>query len=187
MGGAASKAASKAGRKLPKRAETPSWAGVRTPHASEQPLADRRASETRTEEIDRDARDPDFLANLNRLGPVRVDHHMQTIRPKTTETKQLFKSRLESEHEASSLLPVHNRLHAASLSELLDKQKAARSAQDVERLAKQYGIDVAKLENLTRFVTSPSVQGGTAVRTVEKDGEESVMMMAVWIKPHLQK
>lgn len=30
--------------------------------------------------IQRDARDPQLLANLNRLGPVRVDHHMQTVR-----------------------------------------------------------------------------------------------------------
>ncbi len=29
--------------------------------------------------IERDAADPHFLANLNKLGPVRVDH-MQTIR-----------------------------------------------------------------------------------------------------------
>jgi hypothetical protein len=28
----------------------------------------------------RDARDPQLHANLNRLGPVRVDHHMQTVR-----------------------------------------------------------------------------------------------------------
>ena len=31
--------------------------------------------------IERDAADPHFLANLNKLGPVRVDHHMQAIRP----------------------------------------------------------------------------------------------------------
>ena len=28
----------------------------------------------------RDARDPQLHANLNKLGPVRVDHHMQTVR-----------------------------------------------------------------------------------------------------------
>jgi hypothetical protein len=31
--------------------------------------------------IERDGADPHFLANLNKLGPVRVDHHMQAIRP----------------------------------------------------------------------------------------------------------
>ena len=32
-------------------------------------------------EIEQDARDPHFLANLSRLGPVRVNHSMETIRP----------------------------------------------------------------------------------------------------------
>ncbi|KAG6866102.1 hypothetical protein C0991_008854 [Blastosporella zonata] len=228
MGGAASKAT----RKLPTRAEAPSWAGARTPHPSqpppERPPRDRRASESRTQEIERDARDPDFLANLSRLGPVRVDHHMQTI-PTVSgllasfhtvplkiaqstavtarETTQLFKSRSESEHEASSTSPVHNRLHAASLTDLLDKRKSAKSIQDVERLAKQYGIDAAKLESLARFVSSPSVQSGSEIRTVEKEGgEESVMIrvsqtqellnlwlisqpvtQAIWMDPQLQK
>ena len=32
-------------------------------------------------DIRRDAQDPHFLANLSRLGPVRVDHHMKAVRP----------------------------------------------------------------------------------------------------------
>ncbi|KAG6896733.1 hypothetical protein C0992_006450 [Termitomyces sp. T32_za158] len=188
---------SKAGRRLPKRAEAPSWAGARTPHPSDppsnNPSSERGASERKTKEIEKDAHDPHFLANLSRLGPVRVDH-MQTIplsTPSTTtvarETSQLFKSRLESEHEASSTTPVHNRLHAVSLSYLFDERKSARSTQDIERLAKQYGIDASKLESLARYVSSPSVQSGSEKRTVEKDGEESLMIQAVWIDPHLRK
>ncbi|KAG6832414.1 hypothetical protein H0H87_001574 [Tephrocybe sp. NHM501043] len=183
MGGVASKA----GRKLPARAEAPSWAGARTPHPShppppERPPVDRRASESRSQDIERDAQDPDFLANLTRLGPVRIDHHMQTICTSTAttakETAQLFKSRSESESEAASLSLVHNRLHAASLSDLLDRRKSAKSTQEVNVLAKQYGIDAAKLENLARFVSSPSVHSGSEMRTVEKDGEESVVIRA---------
>lgn len=34
-----------------------------------------------TKAIERDARDPQFMANLSKLGQVRVDHHMQTVRP----------------------------------------------------------------------------------------------------------
>ncbi|KAH0584301.1 hypothetical protein H2248_009846 [Termitomyces sp. 'cryptogamus'] len=191
MGGVASKA----GRKLPKRTEAPSWAGVRTPHSSdpppENPLRDRRASERRTQEIERDAHDPHFLANLNRLGPVRVDHHMERIRPSTAaaakDISQLFKSRLESEHEASSTSPVHNRLHAVALSYLLDERKSACSTQDIERLAKRYDIDASKLENLARYVSTPSVQRGSEKRTVEKDGQEDVTIQAVWIDPQLQE
>ncbi|KAG6872808.1 hypothetical protein C0995_006407 [Termitomyces sp. Mi166 len=189
MGGAASKV----GRRLPKRTEAPSWAGARTPHPSDPPpektLSNRRASERRTQEVERDAHDPHFLANLNRLGPVRVDHHTQAVRPSAAaeETSQLFRSRVESENEASSTSPVHNRLHAAALSYLLDERKSARSTQDTERLVKQYGIDASKLENLARYVSSPSVQSGSEKRMVEKDGEESVTIQAVWVDPHLQK
>lgn len=47
MGGAASKAS----RKLPKRAETPKWAGVRTPGPTDQPTRpnERGASGVKTE------------------------------------------------------------------------------------------------------------------------------------------
>lgn len=62
------------------------------------------------------------------------------------------------------------------MSYLFDERKSARSTQDIERLAKEYGIDASKLENLARYVSSPSVQSGSEKRTVEKDGEESVMI-----------
>jgi hypothetical protein len=31
--------------------------------------------------IEKDAFDPHFLASVQKLGPVRVDHHMRTVRP----------------------------------------------------------------------------------------------------------
>ncbi|RDB24240.1 hypothetical protein Hypma_008771 [Hypsizygus marmoreus] len=182
MGGAASKAT----RKLPKRVETPKWAGARTPQPTDPPR-EQKASETKTEAIERDAQDPHFLANLSRLGPVRVDHHMKTVRTGESETNRLFKSRSQSESEALSTQPIHNRLHAATLSELLDKRKSAKTQAEVERLAERYGIDVAKLQSLSRFVNSPSVHGASAVRTLEKDGEESIMVTAVWVEPRIQK
>ena len=37
--------------------------------------------DTRKVAIEQDAADPHFLQKLNQLGPVKVDHHMQTIRP----------------------------------------------------------------------------------------------------------
>jgi len=96
------------------------------------------------------------------------------------ETSRMFESRAQSEADAASLRPVHNRLHGLALSDLLDKRKSVRTPEDLERLAKEYAIDVGKLESLTRFVTSPSVEGRTEVRIVDKDGNESVTMQ-VWI------
>src|ERR1700691_1385309 len=102
---------SKAARKLPKRTETPSWAGGRTTNPvvteSQRPVGP-RPSETKNEgrfmflnvptcdhwtdfpAIDREARDPQLLSNLSRLGPVRVDHHMQSYRLVSTVHKLLY-------------------------------------------------------------------------------------------------
>jgi len=52
----------------------------------------------------------------------------------------------------------------------LDKRKSARTREDLEWLTKEYAIDVGKLESLTRFVTSPSIERGMEVRIVDKDG-----------------
>ena len=90
--------ASKAVRKYPKGTELPR----NVPHAnrSKPVVAQNQLAESRRSEgvfrfcnsfflvadgqppaIERDAADPDFLSNLSRLGPVKVDHHMQTVRP----------------------------------------------------------------------------------------------------------
>ncbi|KAF8883432.1 hypothetical protein BD779DRAFT_1626304 [Infundibulicybe gibba] len=196
---------SKAVRTLPKRTKTPSWASTRTDvDLSMNTAPNARASERKTQEIDDDAADPHFLSNLNRLGPVRVDHHMEATRPhprvlsQARDTARLFKSRAQSEYEASASHSTRNRLHAPALSELLDRRKAAKSRRDIELLANEYNIDIEQLERLARFVNSPSVQAGTAIRSVAENGEESLTMtvssfldtssraqclQAVWVQP----
>lgn len=87
---------------------------------------------------------------------------------------QLFKSRAQSEAEASSSQRTKNRLHAPTLSQLLDERKAARTEKDLEQLCTKYGIDQDKVASLARFVSSPSIDGRTAVRTTAKDGEEGL-------------
>jgi hypothetical protein len=89
----------------------------------------------------------------------------------------------------------------------LDERKSATSQSDLQHLAERYGVDIWKVEDLARFVSTPSIQGGRAVRTVTKEGEESVTMTvshinsmcaffghsydryifnkAVWIEPNL--
>ncbi|KAF8638496.1 hypothetical protein AX16_010479 [Volvariella volvacea WC 439] len=188
MGGSSSKAA----RKLPKA--PPKWAGARTPNpefpGSGAPSNFGRpplASESKTEAVLQDAKDPHFLANLSKLGQVQVDHHMQTIRTAANDTHKLFRSRAQSDLEAFGTTPVRNRLHAPTLSDLLDARKSVKTQQELEKLANEHNIDVQKLESLARFVNSPSVQGGTAVRTVAKDGEESLTTLAVWAEPRIAR
>jgi len=56
----------------------------------------------------------------------------------------------------------------------LDERKRLASLDGLEALAKEYGVDVAKLESLARFVNVPDVRGAEKVRTVDKDGAEHV-------------
>lgn len=88
----------------------------------------------------------------------------------------LFRTREQSDHEAFKLQLPRNHLHSIALSNLLDERKSATSQNELQGLAERYGVDLWKLENLARFVNSPSVQGGKATRTVNKEGEESIVM-----------
>ncbi|KAK1232982.1 hypothetical protein PQX77_003896 [Marasmius sp. AFHP31] len=181
-------ASSKAARKLPKRSEVPSWTASRPavpPHSNVgtrngRPLA----SETKDEAITQDSRDPHFLANLNRLGPVNVNQPPQLMRTASVEkSRQLLESRLRADQEASSSIPARNRVSAPTLSTLLDRRKSARSQDEVDALVQKYGIDPAKFGAVSRYVNSPSIQGGSTLRTVGKDGEENVSVLAVWVEP----
>ncbi|KAJ2930101.1 hypothetical protein H1R20_g7044, partial [Candolleomyces eurysporus] len=180
--------ASKATRSFPKRSPAP-WAGARAPAPSDAatagPSAARegvaKASEQRTPDIEKDAGDPDFLRALNRLGPVRVDHGagMQAAQTQSNQVKEinrLFQSRAASEDEASSLRPSPNHLYAASLHELLDARKSARSKAELELLAKRYNVDYDKMERLAKFVNSPSVDERLTVKNVDKNGDERLTL-----------
>jgi len=180
MGGASSKAA----RKLPKRVETPTWAGSRTnPNSPKSPLPDiHRASETKDEAIEKDSRDPQFLSNLNRLGPVRVDHHMQSYRP-DDHINRMYQTRAQSEAEATTSNATRNRILSSTLSDLLERRKNATSNKELEILANKNGMDLAKLESLSRFVNSPTIGEGTTVRVKDENEDELITSTAVWMEP----
>ncbi|KAI0080583.1 hypothetical protein K474DRAFT_1637466 [Panus rudis PR-1116 ss-1] len=187
---------SKPARQLPKTAK-PTWAGARTPHPSDpaptsQPgqvpprpsLPNLQASEVKNEAIEMDSQDPHLLQNLSRLGPVNVDHHMRTVRPATVErVNRSFQTRIQSELEARSPRTLQNRLVASSLSELLDRRREVKSPQELEQLAKQYNIDLEKLEKLARFVNSVSIDENSVTKTLGEDGVETTKMKAEWVDP----
>lgn len=86
----------------------------------------------------------------------------------------MHQSRLQSEVEAEPSNPKRNRLLSSTLNELLSERKAATSRKKLEGLANNYGMDIAKLESLARFVNTPTIGEGT--RTVIRDGngEETI-------------
>ncbi|KAI0709013.1 hypothetical protein C8Q76DRAFT_625951 [Earliella scabrosa] len=170
---------SKPARKLART--PPAWAGARTPNVSDRPHPHSRpipqASETKSEAIQQDSQDPHFLAKLSKLGPVTVDHHMQTVRPAAASAQHLFQTRLRSENEARSSRPTRNRLVAFSLAELLEERKYVTTPQQLENLAKKYDMDLDKLQRLAQRVNSVSVDQSTVKRWVGEDGAEHVSMM----------
>jgi len=178
---------SKAARKLPK--EKPSWAGSRTPLKPDGAQEIRRprplAFENKTDAVEADAKDPQFMFKLNQLGPVRVDHHMRSVRP-ADYAQQMHRSRLQSEMEASPSHSTRNRLLASSLSELLESRKTVKSQAELQALAEQYHIDVTKLDELAKFVNTPSIDESTIVKSTNQEGEETLTMMARWVDPKLE-
>lgn len=124
------------------------------------------------------------MSKLNMLGPVRVDHHMQSVQP-TDHAQAMYRSRMQSEAEATNIRVVHDRLLASSLSSLLDTRKSVTTTTELESLATRYGIDVGILQQLCLHFNTPSPDERTIVRTMDENGEESVTVMARWVDPRL--
>ena len=88
-------------------------------------------------------------------------------------TNRLFESRAKPEFEASSRQLPKNHLYSSTLTEFLNQRKSAHTQSDLEKLSKEFGLELDKVESLVRFVTSPSVIG-TSIQSVGKDGEGSM-------------
>lgn len=88
-------------------------------------------------------------------------------------TNRLFESRAKPEFEASSPHLPKNHLYSSTLTELLNQRKSAHTQKDLEKLSKEFGVELDKVESLVRFVTSPSVIG-TAIHSEGKDGKSSM-------------
>jgi crotonobetainyl-CoA:carnitine CoA-transferase CaiB-like acyl-CoA transferase len=90
---------------------------------------------------------------------------------------QMYRSRTQSEAEASCAQTPRNKLLAGSLADLLEARMYAVSAEEVARMATRYGVDVGRLESVARFVNMPSVKEGSVVRTVSNNGNENITML----------
>jgi len=146
------------------------------PPTARQPLA----SESKDEAILRDARDPQLHANLNRLGPVRVDHHMQTVRTQAHVT-ELFQSRARAEDQAASMRIPRNHLLVSSLVALLSERQNVLGNSGAAQLAEKYAMDVGRLESLARSVNVPRVrEGGVRYIKDAQSGEETAISEIAW-------
>ncbi|KAG8853362.1 Tryptophan--tRNA ligase, mitochondrial [Tulasnella sp. 330] len=160
-------AASKAGRKLPVKPSSPSWAGARSdPAVRNAPRTTPAAvaQSSKTPDTKWDGGDPHLLANLTALGAVRVPSaHMV---PAPGGIAASMKARQLSEEQAVGRAP-QNRLLASTLINLLDERRTATlngTALDVDALCNKYNIDpqvlsrVIQCINRHRFYSSSPVQ-----------------------------
>ncbi|CAE6416523.1 unnamed protein product [Rhizoctonia solani] len=186
MGGSASKSA----RKLPSRTQ-PSWAGARTPQPLPEqfrsPKPEVMASETKDSRIESDSKDPHFMSKLSQLGQVQVPNPQvgQRLRPQSDRSLDMIRAREESEQMAASNTIPSNRILALVLSDMLDARKSASSTKEIGEIAKSYGVDTQTLQNVARFINTPSIDANNVTRIVGKDGEEKTTMVATWSEPLL--
>ncbi|KAF9050681.1 hypothetical protein BDZ89DRAFT_587940 [Hymenopellis radicata] len=166
-------AASKASRSYPKSAK-PAWSGARTESLP-------KASQVKSKDIEKDAQDPHFLSNLSKLGAVRVDHHhVQPVRP-SAPSNNVVRSRIRLEHAG------RDDISAQTLSALLTHCKSAQTPRELESLVQKYGIDLNTFRKVATFINTPSINSATVIRTVNKDGQESQTMPAVWVEHNILK
>ncbi|KAJ9123962.1 hypothetical protein QFC22_000753 [Naganishia vaughanmartiniae] len=153
----------------------PSGAG--TEHATGR--KNTHASEKKDDTIMRDGADPDFMANLSRLGQVAVPKQGLSFEKQAPALRTMLSR--STDYTSTSSVPPPNCLTASMLSSLLDRIKTIPEGQSIAKLCKEYNISEAKLNDLTRWVNSPSVDKDRTQVVLSEDGEESVKMMAVWV------
>lgn len=94
------------------------------------------------------------------------------------QANRTLQSRLQSEQQASSSQGTRNRIVAAALMDLLDAKKAlsATDSNGLQALAEKYNIDLEKLQRVSQYVNSPTVDPESVVRKVNEDGSERTTM-----------
>lgn len=75
------------------------------------------------------------------------------------------------EEEAET--PAPNRLSSQALSNLLDDRKAAATREEVEKLAKEYGMTMEVLEELGRHINAPSV---SSIKSLDEELEDAQLV-----------
>lgn len=125
--------------------------------------------------IREDGADPQLLANLTRLGPVKVDHGMRGFKLTGMNASRMLNAQKESEAEVQTGGTKRNHLRAPSLFDALTRLREAKDYQMVEKLAGEYNLDSGVLRELGSTVNAPTPDETTARTAVDEDGSEVVL------------
>lgn len=124
----------------------------------------------------RDSIDPDFAANLSRLGQVSI-HNAGKFIPTQSSAQRTLNSRRDELLDATAL-PPPGHLTSTTLNQLFDDLKTVRTDTERKRLYARYGMDEETMRVLRKWTNSPSVGD---VETVNVEGEEVTEMKALWV------
>lgn len=119
--------------------------------------------------------DPRLLANLIRLGPVKVDHGMQGLKLTRVSASRILDAQKQSETEARTGERKGNHLQAPLLFDALARLQEARDQQMVERLAREHNLDAGVLRELEKTVNVPTPDETTARTIVDEDGADVIL------------
>jgi len=119
--------------------------------------------------------DPQLVANLTRLGPVKVDHGMHGLKPTGVNASRILNIQKQSETEAQAGETKRNHVQAPSLFDALARLQVTKDEQTVERLAGEYNLDGRVLSELGKTLNVPTPDETTARTVVDEDGAEVVL------------
>ncbi|GAA5979194.1 hypothetical protein JCM11641_008457 [Rhodosporidiobolus odoratus] len=144
-----------------------------------------KASEGKSEAIRRDAEDPSFAANLASLGQANVPGKGQAAFRTDNPMLNILAQRQQAEeaaeaHGYGSRTNIRNQLSARTLANLLDERKEAKTQQELEEIAREYGMEPNVVAQIARFVTTPSVSN---IELPTTDPNETPKRLAVWVDP----
>jgi len=128
--------------------------------------------------------DPQLLANLTRLGPVKVDHGMHGLKPTGVNASRILNTQKQSETEAQKGETKRNHVQAPSLFDALTRLQVAKDESTVERLAGEYNLDGKVLRELGKTVNVPTPDEATARTVVDEDGAEVVLKTVRLVHVH---
>ncbi|RSH94382.1 hypothetical protein EHS25_004185 [Saitozyma podzolica] len=128
------------------------------------------------EAVKRDAMDPQFMANLSKLGQVSIHDAGKFMRTPAPAQRTLNARR--DEYTSTSAAPPPEHLTAPLLISLLDRLKTLPPGTEPSKVYGEYGMDANTMSEIRRWVNSPSV-GEDEVRV--EDGNRIVEMKAIWV------
>jgi hypothetical protein len=134
-----------------------------------------RVQSERPQAIQDDGMDPQLLANLTRLGPVKVDHGMHGLKLTGVTAGRILDMQKQSEMETRTRETKRNHLQAPTLFDALMRLQEAKDERATERLAEEYNLDAWVLRELGKTVNVPTPDETTTRAVIGEDGAEIVL------------